>query len=148
MPKRPAASGNRPLSGDLVTFTHATGKPPRATSHTQAVIGRFCKWLGSKINRNEVQQINNLLIVEGPSRMKKAAGDRSRHFPRYNFPMPDDSDQYMTCMEVWGGNQLTDRGVQFGGLDAWVHGKPLWQRQIGYNPGRVFWTVHFLGVVQ
>jgi hypothetical protein len=28
------------------------------------------------------------------------------------------------CMEVWGGSQLTSRGVQLGGLDAWVVSKP------------------------
>jgi hypothetical protein len=30
----------------------------------------------------------------------------------------------MQCMEVWGGSQLTARGVEFGGLDAWVYSKP------------------------
>ena len=30
----------------------------------------------------------------------------------------------MQCMEVWGGSQLTERGVEFGGLDAWVYSKP------------------------
>lgn len=30
----------------------------------------------------------------------------------------------MQCMEVWGGSQLTSRGVEFGGLDAWVYSKP------------------------
>src|ERR1700733_6102490 len=30
----------------------------------------------------------------------------------------------MTCMEVWGGSQLTTRGVEMGGLDAWVYSKP------------------------
>lgn len=30
----------------------------------------------------------------------------------------------MQCMEVWGGSQLTARGVAFGGLDAWVYSKP------------------------
>jgi len=27
-------------------------------------------------------------------------------------------------MEVWGGSQLTERGVSFGGLDAWIYSKP------------------------
>ena len=31
----------------------------------------------------------------------------------------------MQCMEVWGGSQLTARGVEFGGLDAWVYSKPF-----------------------
>jgi hypothetical protein len=38
--------------------------------------------------------------------------------------MPDGDEQHMTCMEVWGGSQLTARGVQMGGLDAWVYSKP------------------------
>jgi sigma-B regulation protein RsbU (phosphoserine phosphatase) len=33
-------------------------------------------------------------------------------------------EQHMQCMEVWGGSQLTTRGVAFGGLDAWVYSKP------------------------
>src|SRR5436853_4590091 len=38
---------------------------------------------------------------------------------------------HMQCMEVWGGSQLTDRGVEFGGLDAWVYSKPYGQAQRG-----------------
>jgi phosphoserine phosphatase RsbU/P len=38
--------------------------------------------------------------------------------------MPSDDGQYMQCMEVWGGSQLTARSVQLGGLDAWVYSKP------------------------
>jgi len=34
------------------------------------------------------------------------------------------ANQHMQCMEVWGGSQLTERGVEFGGLDAWVYSKP------------------------
>lgn len=30
----------------------------------------------------------------------------------------------MQCMEVWGGNEPTDRGVVLAGLDAWVYSKP------------------------
>jgi len=37
----------------------------------------------------------------------------------------------MKCMEVWGGSQLTTRGVVFGGLDAWVYSKPHGQAQRG-----------------
>src|SRR6266446_1190742 len=37
----------------------------------------------------------------------------------------------MQCMEVWGGSQLTARGVAFGGLDAWVYSKPYGQAQRG-----------------
>src|SRR5271154_3370316 len=37
----------------------------------------------------------------------------------------------MTCMEVWGGSQLTARGVQLGGLDAWVYSKPFGEAQHG-----------------
>ncbi|HET6145854.1 MAG TPA: PP2C family protein-serine/threonine phosphatase [Candidatus Acidoferrales bacterium] len=35
------------------------------------------------------------------------------------------SAQHMTCMEVWGGSQLTTRGIEMGGLDAWVYSKPF-----------------------
>jgi len=34
-------------------------------------------------------------------------------------------------MEVWGGSQLTSRGVEFGGLDAWVYSKPYGNAQHG-----------------
>jgi len=34
-------------------------------------------------------------------------------------------------MEVWGGSQLTTRGVEFGGLDAWVYSKPYGNAQHG-----------------
>ncbi len=37
----------------------------------------------------------------------------------------------MQCMEVWGGSQLTSRGVEFGGLDAWVYSKPYGNAQHG-----------------
>jgi len=37
----------------------------------------------------------------------------------------------MTCMEVWGGSQLTTRGVEMGGLDAWVYSKPFGDAQRG-----------------
>jgi phosphoserine phosphatase RsbU/P len=37
----------------------------------------------------------------------------------------------MQCMEVWGGSQLTERGVQLGGLDAWVYSKPFGEAQRG-----------------
>jgi hypothetical protein len=30
-------------------------------------------------------------------------------------------------MEVWGGSQLTARGVELGGLDAWVYSRPYGQ---------------------
>ena len=45
--------------------------------------------------------------------------------------MSDQSTQHMQCMEVWGGSQLTARGVQLGGLDAWVYSKPYGQAQRG-----------------
>src|SRR5205809_333204 len=32
--------------------------------------------------------------------------------------------QVMQCMEVWGGNQIVDNGVNMPGLDAWVYSKP------------------------
>ena len=39
--------------------------------------------------------------------------------------------QQMSCMEVWGGSQLAERTVEFGGLDAWVYSKPYGQAQRG-----------------
>lgn len=44
--------------------------------------------------------------------------------------MPDPPAQ-MQCMEVWGGSQFTSRGVEFGGLDAWVYSKPYGQAHAG-----------------
>src|ERR1700733_5154397 len=41
------------------------------------------------------------------------------------------SSQHMTCMEVWGGSQLTTQGVEMGGLDAWVYSKPFGDAQRG-----------------
>jgi len=41
------------------------------------------------------------------------------------------SARQMTCMEVWGGSQLTTRGVEMGGLDAWVYSKPFGDAQRG-----------------
>src|SRR5258708_2281837 len=32
--------------------------------------------------------------------------------------------RHLQCMEVWGGSQQTSQGVEFGGLDAWVHSQP------------------------
>ena len=40
-------------------------------------------------------------------------------------------EQHMQCMEVWGGSQLTARGVAFGGLDAWVYSRPFGDAQHG-----------------
>jgi sigma-B regulation protein RsbU (phosphoserine phosphatase) len=37
----------------------------------------------------------------------------------------------MQCMEVWGGSQLTSRGVEMGGLDAWVYSKPYGKAKRG-----------------
>jgi len=34
-------------------------------------------------------------------------------------------------MEVWGGSQLTERGVKLGGLDAWVYSKPFGDAESG-----------------
>jgi phosphoserine phosphatase RsbU/P len=39
--------------------------------------------------------------------------------------------EQMSCMEVWGGSQLTTRRVEMGGLDAWVYSKPFGQAQRG-----------------
>ena len=45
--------------------------------------------------------------------------------------MNGESTQQMQCMEVWGGSQLTARGVQLGGLDAWVYSKPYHEARSG-----------------
>ena len=42
----------------------------------------------------------------------------------YNTNMNESPTQHMKCLEVWGGSQLTARGVVIGGLDAWVYSKP------------------------
>ncbi len=39
--------------------------------------------------------------------------------------------QQMTCMEVWGGSQLTTQRVEMGGLDAWVYSKPFGDAERG-----------------
>jgi sigma-B regulation protein RsbU (phosphoserine phosphatase) len=39
--------------------------------------------------------------------------------------------QHMQCMEVWGGSQLTARGVELGGLDTWVYSKPYGESEYG-----------------
>jgi hypothetical protein len=38
---------------------------------------------------------------------------------------PTQDDQFLQCMEVWGGNQSADRSVAMAGLDAWVYSKPF-----------------------
>lgn len=43
----------------------------------------------------------------------------------------DPPAQQMQCMEVWGGSQLTARGVAFGGLDTWVYSRPYANAQRG-----------------
>src|SRR5215510_5854058 len=54
-----------------------------------------------------------------------------RHFDK-RFTVPNmNNQQQMSCMEVWGGSQLTERGVEFSGLDAWVYSKPYGQSQRG-----------------
>ena len=37
----------------------------------------------------------------------------------------------MQCMEVWGGSQLTERSVEFGGLETWVYSKPYGDAEHG-----------------
>src|SRR5262245_57585402 len=46
-------------------------------------------------------------------------------------PIHSMNNAEMSCMEVWGGSQLTDRDVEFSGLDAWVYSKPYGQSQRG-----------------
>src|ERR1700678_4073174 len=50
---------------------------------------------------------------------------------RYNVHMADSPAQHMTCMEVWGGSQLTSNGVELSGLDVWVYSKPYGEAQRG-----------------
>lgn len=45
--------------------------------------------------------------------------------------MSHESTPHMQCMEVWGGSQITARGVEMGGLDAWVYSKPFGQAKQG-----------------
>src|SRR5580704_16233941 len=49
----------------------------------------------------------------------------------YNALVADPSTQHMQCMEVWGGSQLTSRGVAFGGLETWVYSKPYGDAEHG-----------------
>jgi sigma-B regulation protein RsbU (phosphoserine phosphatase) len=53
------------------------------------------------------------------------------HFPQYNQGVNEPQTQHMTCMEVWGDSQLTARGIEMGGLNAWVYSKPFGQAQRG-----------------
>ena len=46
-------------------------------------------------------------------------------------PVTDQQTKHMTCMEVWGDSQLTERGIEMGGLEAWVYSKPYGQAQRG-----------------
>lgn len=34
------------------------------------------------------------------------------------------AEHVMQCMEIWGGNQVTDRAVTMAGLEAWVYSRP------------------------
>jgi len=45
--------------------------------------------------------------------------------------------QTMGCMDVWSGSHFTHRGVEFGGLDAWLFSKPYAQARRG---GDVFYA--------
>ena len=49
----------------------------------------------------------------------------------YNSAVINKPPQQMSCMEVWSGSQLTDTGVEFGGLDAWVYSKPFGEARRG-----------------
>jgi phosphoserine phosphatase RsbU/P len=43
----------------------------------------------------------------------------------------------MGCMDVWSGSHFTQRGVEFGGLDAWLYSKPYGEARRG---GDVFYA--------
>jgi sigma-B regulation protein RsbU (phosphoserine phosphatase) len=47
------------------------------------------------------------------------------------FSVSAEPAQHMQCMEVWGGSQLTARGVELGGLETWVYSKPYGQSEFG-----------------
>src|SRR6201981_1953810 len=51
--------------------------------------------------------------------------------PNGEAPVSSKPAQQMSCMEVWGGSQLTTRRVEMGGLDAWVYSKPFGQAERG-----------------
>jgi phosphoserine phosphatase RsbU/P len=59
------------------------------------------------------------------------ARDNPRREKTYNAHMADSPAQHMQCMEVWGGSQLTESGVELGGLDVWVYSKPFGEAQRG-----------------
>jgi sigma-B regulation protein RsbU (phosphoserine phosphatase) len=37
---------------------------------------------------------------------------------------PGAAGHLMQCMEIWGGNQITERAVTMSGLEAWVYSRP------------------------
>jgi phosphoserine phosphatase RsbU/P len=72
-------------------------------------------------------------VLERKTQREYSGGWGQRQNPRsgYNAAVSDQSNQQMRCMEVWGGSQLTARGVELGGLDAWVFSRPYRQAQRG-----------------
>lgn len=44
---------------------------------------------------------------------------------------PAETSHSMTCMEIWGGNQATQRSITLPGLDAWVYSRPYQQADSG-----------------
>jgi len=49
----------------------------------------------------------------------------------YNSAVINKPPQQTSCVEVWSGSKLTDTGVEFGGLDAWVYSKPFGEARRG-----------------
>ena len=45
--------------------------------------------------------------------------------------MPQVEPEMMQCMEVWGGNRVTDHAVSMAGLDAWIYAKPHGESEEG-----------------
>jgi len=55
----------------------------------------------------------------------------------YSATVSNQPAQQMACMDVWSGSYFTQRGVEFGGLDAWLYSKPYAQARRG---GDVFYA--------
>lgn len=55
----------------------------------------------------------------------------ARRRDTYDSAGMDEPARQMSCMEVWGSSQLTERAVEFSGLEAWVYSRPYGQAPSG-----------------